>query len=190
MFRIMYVAILAIGISMSAASSPVRGDDLADVFPRAREMVARHLSSAELKSAYGTPAFTAQGNRIGDVFLNFCGQGRDGAWMLMSLTVHPDGTVTGENEPGNPRPDNWGHYLKPSIDLVAWPAPEESVQSAVSLHAEHQPVDGVSMAYFVSGKHHGRAVLVLYWLRDKVIYDVVTDAKYGSLISTGETQVP
>lgn len=167
-----------------------RADDLADIAPRALSIVATHLTSPKLNSAYGTPAFDAQGRRIGEVFLNYCGQGPTGEWMLMSLTLHPDGSLTGEGDEDNPRPDEWGHHLKLGLDLVAWPSPEEGVRSALALHGGHGPTDGVSLAMLTSKEHQGRAILVLYWLNDHVIYDVVTDAKYGALISTGQTPWP
>lgn len=184
------LVVLAALALVLALRAPAHAQDLADGCRAARVIVARHLTQVQLNSAYGTPAFDRTGRRIGDVFLNFCGRNAAGEWMLMSLTLHPDGMLTGEHDPDNPRPDHYGHHLKLPVELEAWLPPEEAVAAALAQHAGHgEPVE-ISLAYTHTKEHGGRVVIVLYWLLGGVIHDVMLDARYGEVLEVGETPWP
>lgn len=197
-FVLTAAVILALGVGAEARTPAktsmrvmVRASTLASSVARATAVVARHLGSVQLNSVYGTPLFEAGGRRIDEAFLNFTGQDAAGRWMLMSLRLAPDGTLSGEDDEENPRPDNYGHHEKPGLDVAAWTAPEAAVVTAVGLHpVDHAPLEGISFAYTTSKEHQGRAVMVFYWLRDKVIHDVILDAKYGDVLGVGETAWP
>lgn len=182
--------LLMLALSAALAVAPAQAQDLAEGFRAAREIVARHLSNPGLNSAYGTPAFDATGRRIADVYLNFCGRDASGNPMLYSLVLHPDGRVSGEDNPNNPRPDTYGHHLNPPLQPDAWLPPEEIVGQALTLHAGHAAPKEISLAYYTSKDHHGRAVIVLYWHTGGAIHDVVIDAKYGDVLAVGETPWP
>lgn len=182
----------ALVLILALASVPLAraGEDLADGYLRARAVVARHLGDVKLNSVYGTPAFDAHGARIDDVFLNFCGKDAAGNPMLMSLTLTPQETLLGEGDPDNPRPDKYGHHLKPGIALDVWLPCEEAVAIALAQHVGHDPTaGGISLAYFQE-KVGGRVLMVLYWRRDQQIHDAVIDARYGDVLSIGHTPWP
>lgn len=181
---------LLLVLAALALAASACAQDLADGCRAARAVVARHLTEPHLNSAYGTPAFDKTGRRIGDVFLNFCGRDAAGNWMLMSLTLHPDGSLSGEDDEDNPRPDNYGHHLKPPVELEAWLPPEEAVAGALALHAGHGEPAEISLAYTFTKEHGGRVIIVLYWEHGEVIHDVVLDARYGEVLSVGETPWP
>lgn len=177
-------------LALFVLAAPVHAGEFADGFTRARAVVARYLEDPQLNSAYGTPAFDAAGNQVERIHLNFCGKGRDGQWMLYTLSLQPGGALTGEGDANNPRPDAWNHHLNKPLQPIAWLPPEEAVGIAVKQHPDHAPVDGVSMAYLHSKDHQGRAVMVLYWQRDQYIYHSVIDARYGDVVESGQTYWP
>lgn len=177
-------------VALIVLASGAHAQDLAEGCRAARAIVARHLTDVKLISAYGTPAFDPRGRRIDDVFLNFSGRGAQGAWMLYSLTLSPDGSLTGEGSPENPRPDHYQHHTKRPIELEAWLPPEEAVGSALALHAAHGQPREISLAYTHTKEHGGRIVIVLYWELGGAIHDVTLDARYGDVLGVGETPWP
>lgn len=182
-------AFLFLAVLVACAAPAVAGE-FADGFLRARAVVGRYLEDPELNSAYGTPAFDAAGHQVDGIHLNFTGKGRDGQWMLYTLTLQAGGVLTGEGAPNNPRPDAWDHHLVKPLQPAAWLPPEEAVGIALKEHPEHPPVNGVSMAYAVSKDHQNRAVMTLYWQRDDYIYHTIVDARYGDVIEKGQTYFP
>jgi hypothetical protein len=181
---------LRLALFLAFVSPVLSGEDLADAVARARVIVARHLTDVKLNSVYGTPAFNTTGQRIDDVFLNFCGKDAAGNPMLMSLTLTPAEALEGEGNEDNPRPDTYGHHLRPGIALEAWLPPEEAVLIALAQHAGHEPATGgVSLAYR-SDRASGRMIMVFYWRRDQLVHDVVIDARFGEIVSVGHTPWP
>ena len=178
-------SILAVLLVCAVAA---RAEDLSDGVRRARLVVGRHLSDVKLNSVYGTPAFDARGKRVGALFLNFCGNDAAGKPMLMSLTLTPAEGLEGEQDA--PRPDNYGHHLKPDLILEAWIPAEEALVTALGQHAaDHQPVAPISFACRAE-KAHGIIQQIFYWERDGQIHDTVLDARYGTVLSVGHTPWP
>ncbi len=184
------LGLVAVMFWSSASAALAAGGDLADGYLRARRVVAAHLSEVKLNSVYGTPAFDEKGRRVDDLFLNFTGRDAKGRPMLMSLTLAPDGALTGEHEADNPRLDRFGHHAKPGLELDAWFPPEEAVAIAIASHPGHPPTQGISLAYHNSTEFGNRVVMVLYWVHEGRVRDVVLDARYGRVLEVGDQPAP
>ena len=180
-------AVIATVLQLAVLVPSLFAQGLGDGYQQALKVVASRLSNPRLISARGAPAFDASGRQTGEVFFNFCGQDAGGEWMLVALTLRPDGSLADEGGAEPPRPDHYGHHLKRPVLLDAWVPPEELVPVALRLHAGHPTSDEISLAYYTSREYGGRTIIVLYWEAGGVIHDAVFDARYGDVLSVEDT---